>query len=101
VVTPLLAGIAQMIHGGEVLIKKVEKTWSDAKIQVALGSNDSNDCIGDLFDRPSRVVASQEAGMNCHLRYRFSAFPIKNLKINFQKCLKNLKLSLSKACQFF
>lgn len=63
VVTPLLAGIAQMIHGGELLVKQIEKTWYDTNIQTALGTPlDLNDCIGDLFDRPSRIVAGQEAG---------------------------------------
>ena len=56
---PLLAGIAQMIHGARLLLKTVEKTCR----QAALGSDrDLNEYIGDLLDRPSRIVAHEEAG---------------------------------------
>ena len=68
IVVPLLAGIAQMIHGAELLVRNVKSAaW---RKDFGEDNVDWSDSIADLFDRPSRLAAQQPAGI---LPWRSSA----------------------------
>ena len=61
IVVPLLAGIAQMIHGAELLVRNVKSSaW---RKDFGEDNVDWSDSIADLFDRPSRLAAQQPAGI--------------------------------------
>ena len=61
IVVPLLAGIAQMIHGAELLVRNVKSAaW---RKDFGEDNVDWSDSIADLFDRPSRLAAQQPAGI--------------------------------------
>ena len=61
IVVPFLAGIAQMIHGAELLVRNVKSAaW---RRDFGDDTLDWSDSIADLFDRPSRLAAEQPAGV--------------------------------------
>lgn len=61
IVVPVLAGIAQMIHGAELLTRNVKAiAW---RRDFGDDNPDWSDSIADLFDRPSRLAAEQPAGI--------------------------------------
>ena len=49
-IVPLLMGVAQIIHGVQLLVRKVRRFALSAP-------PDADDFVADLFDRPSRLVA--------------------------------------------
>ena len=59
---PLLTGIGQMIHGAEVLTRRVEKLAQSKVLQAAHVNGSIDDVIADLVERPSLLVASSDGG---------------------------------------
>jgi len=55
-IVPFLVGVAQMIHGVQLLVRKVRQS----SLSVP---SEADDFVADLFDRPSRVVANVPAGL--------------------------------------
>ena len=60
-IVPLAAGIGQMIHGAEILVRHVRSVaW---RTDFNHNKTDLDDFVADLFDRPSRLAAHHPAGV--------------------------------------
>lgn len=58
---PFAAGVGQMIHGAELLVRRVRGVaW---RSDLPPSETDLNDSLADLFECPSKVVAGRSAGV--------------------------------------
>ena len=80
-------GVAQMIHGVQLLVRKVRRFALSAP-------PDADDFVADLFDRPSRLVADSPAGLLA-LAQLCTASPVGRLLDSIEPAINKATLLLS------